>query len=596
MKPSPRSDRGASMLLLAMSLMMLMGAAAIAVDLAAMRVDRSADQKVTDSAASAGALEVLEGSGQDACETALAYVAINSEEIGSIDSSGCSTSFPGACSAGDSHTVTSGRFTITVTHPVADSDPLMTSGALGAVAQTTVPEDGDPCDRVAVQMSAVHDGLFARLLGFDQGTTTVHSVARAFLPPPDGPPLNLVVLDRFECQGIRVEGNGGVIVNSVIDPATGNEYAGLAAADSDATSGIDCADGGDNAGVLHIKGSGPLLRADGPPGCSYDDPATPAVGEGCGSIQVYEKTAPPGCNFPRCTPGAGGANPPVPPPEVLEERLTRAQIDHTYNCWGDYTWTSSTPGGVSWATNPLNSVNQQAIPGCTAGTSAHIYDLLAAVGPSGAAGHQSWTGPPTRPCNVTASQSFNVVGDTWVDCNDFIVEGNVTISGNVIFQGNVHVKSDGRLEILNSDGWVVFRGNSPTGTGRFKKDGQADLIIEQTAVYLSKTSWVEIAGGDLGVLRWNAPSSNTSDFKDLALWSDSPSTHFWSGQGQLQMSGAFFTPLAKADYAGTSGQNQTEAQWIADKLVARGQGKLVIQPKFSHPFKRDPSAQTVLVR
>lgn len=40
----------------------------------------------------------------------------------------------------------------------------------------------------------------------------------------------------------------------------------------------------------------------------------------------------------------------------------------------------------------------------------------------------------------------------------------------------------------------------------------------------------------------------------------------------------FFTPLATGDYSGTSGQNQTDAQWIADKLIARGQGTLVILP------------------
>ena len=44
------------------------------------------------------------------------------------------------------------------------------------------------------------------------------------------------------------------------------------------------------------------------------------------------------------------------------------------------------------------------------------------------------------------------------------------------------------------------------------------------------------------------------------------------------MEGVFFTPLATADYSGTSGQNQTDAQWIANRLVARGQGALLIRP------------------
>ena len=80
-----------------------------------------------------------------------------------------------------------------------------------------------------------------------------------------------------------------------------------------------------------------------------------------------------------------------------------------------------------------------------------------------------------------------------------------------------------------------------------------------------------MAGGT-GSLIWIAPDSG--DFDDLALWSDSPLTHYWAGQANLIMKGVFFTPLATGEYSGTGGQNQTKAQWIADKLVARGQGIL----------------------
>lgn len=236
------SERGASMMLVAATLVLLIGASAVAVDLAAMRLDRSADQKVTDSAASAGALAALEGTGQDACVAALEYVAINAQEIGSIDTSGCAVDIPFSCdpsaSPPPSHPVSTGRFDITFTYPVPDGDDLMTSAQLGAPTQAVVGDDGEPCERVGVQMSATHDSLFAQLVGFDEGTTKVHSDARSFIPPPDGPPLNLVVLDRFGtdgCGALVVQGNGGVIVEKVVDPATGDEFPGVAAADSDAS-------------------------------------------------------------------------------------------------------------------------------------------------------------------------------------------------------------------------------------------------------------------------------------------------------------------------------------------------------------------------
>ncbi|MGH3649336.1 MAG: hypothetical protein ACRDU9_01405, partial [Acidimicrobiia bacterium] len=174
-----RSENGASMALVAMSLLLLMGSAAVAIDLAAMRLDRSADQKVTDSAASAGALAALNGTSVDACEAALAYVGVNAQEIGTVDSSGCAGSFLApSCDPSlppETHTVPVGRFSITVKYPVPDNDPWMTSGLLGGQSQSLVADDGDPCERVGVQMNATHDSLFAQLIGFDQGTTTVHT-------------------------------------------------------------------------------------------------------------------------------------------------------------------------------------------------------------------------------------------------------------------------------------------------------------------------------------------------------------------------------------------------------------------------------------
>jgi hypothetical protein len=58
----------------------------------------------------------------------------------------------------------------------------------------------------------------------------------------------------------------------------------------------------------------------------------------------------------------------------------------------------------------------------------------------------------------------------------------------------------------------------------------------------------------------------------------------------------FFTPLATADYSGTSGQNQTNAQWIADRLIARGSGMLVVQPAFGRAVEFPQAPQTTLIR
>jgi hypothetical protein len=583
------------MFLVAITLLVLMGAAAIAVDLSAMRADRSTDQKVTDSAAAAGALAVISGAGVDACEDALAYVSINAEEIGAVDDSNCAN-FSTACDAGmaESEPFSAGRYAITITYPVPDGHPLMTSGILGAQPQGLVSGDGSPCERVGVEMSATHDSFFAQLLGFDQGTTTVHTVAAAVLPSGEGVPLNLLVLDRFGCEAIDVQGNGGVIVSAVVSEDGTGLQAGVAAADSDGSAGCTMN------GVIDIDGDQAVLRADGPEGC-LNQTGTGSVGgftsgHGCGAVQTLAPGTP-GCNVPACT-GSGG-NGPNPEPTALPARLTRAPIDYRYNCWGNY---SSPPGSVGWAVDPLTSGNQQDIPGCTAGTGDHIYDLITTVGQSGANGHARWT-TLGYPCDLPSSHpAVSITGDVYVDCSTFNVRTSVRIDGNVIFDGHVNVTSaTGHLNVQNTlgaPGWVFFRGQASSldalgSAGTLTKDGQAHLTFQYTAVYLSKTSRVAMAGGT-GSLTWVAPDSGV--FDDLALWSDSPYRHDWAGQANLEMEGVFFTPWATGEYAGTSGQNQTKAQWVADKLVARGQGQLVIQPEFGRAVEFPISPRTVLIR
>lgn len=254
-------------MLVAASLLLLFGVASIAVDLSAMRLDRALDQRVADTAATAGAFELAKGDGQLGCETALAYVALNIPGLPPLDHSGCAA-FEGTCShdAPEEITVTAGRFTIRVVHPVADDHDLMDPAQLGAPAQPASSEDGLGCQRLGVQVSAEHSGLFARVLGFTAGTTTVHAVAAASIPENEGVPLNLLVLDRFGCQAIHVQGNGGVIVDSVLNPNGGGPgvatlEAGVAAADSDGSAGCS------SDGVIDVDGDNAVLRADGPAGC-----------------------------------------------------------------------------------------------------------------------------------------------------------------------------------------------------------------------------------------------------------------------------------------------------------------------------------------
>jgi hypothetical protein len=229
------------MVLVAMTLALLIGAGALAIDIGAIWLDRSADQKITDSAAAAGALAAAETGGAEACRAAFAYVVVNSDDISSLDDSQCATFFAGACNAANPPlSVDSGRYRVTFTYPVLDGDNLMTSGIVGAGTQALDAGDGSPCERVGVEMTATRNSIFAQLMGFEQGRTTVHTVAIT-APAENDPPINLLVLDRTGCRTLATEGGGGVRVDAVIavdddGNPTGLTH-GIAAADSDGSAG-----------------------------------------------------------------------------------------------------------------------------------------------------------------------------------------------------------------------------------------------------------------------------------------------------------------------------------------------------------------------
>jgi hypothetical protein len=456
----------------------------------------------------------------------------------------------------------------------------MSPGTLGASTQTIVAEDGDPCERIGVQISSARDPSFSQVLGAPAGETTVHAVARAHEGVGETVPLNLLILDRTGCQTVRSSGNGGIIVSAIVDGT--DIFPGQGAADSD---GSECT-GTD--GVFFKEGTNSTLRADGPEGCSLDDPATPGVGEGCGVLETVAATTPGMCAPPGCQSNGPPSVDPKPLPTTMAAPLTRAPIDHKFNCVGDYSTAALDPD-LSWATDPLLAADGQDIPGCTGGDD-HIYDLIRSVGSSGNPGaYQQWS--LFYPCVVT-NPITPTSGDWWVDCPVFDVKDLVTFDGNVVFDGDVNVTSStGDLTVDNSgdgDGFAFLR------NGVLTKDGQADLAFLDTFVYFSNTSYITMVGGD-GSLEWIAPTSG--DFENLALWSDSGTdNHIWAGQAVLDLEGIFFVPWATVEYAGESSQIQVSAQFIAHRIWARGQGALLLQPEIGRSLPLEPPVVSVLIR
>lgn len=258
----------------------------------------------------------------------------------------------------------------------------------------------------------------------------------------------------------------------------------------------------------------------------------------------------------------------MPDPTALGRRVTRAPIDHRYNCKPSYTMLAG------WE-----------IRGCPDTPAPHIDNLVAVLGGSGTPpGYKVWQGLGHK-CTVEGPEGtvIPVNGDVYVDCPVFTVKRGVHLTGgNVVFAGDVILESSGFLAINGENGGdpltagldevtVYIRGDV------FRKAGTASFIAHNAMVYMGTGMAFEMKGG-VGKLRWTAPQ--TGKLAHLALWSESAKNHKFAGQAVLVLEGVFFTPLAKVEYKGTGAQHQTKAQFVTRKLKVSGEGVLIVRPNY----------------
>lgn len=598
-----RDESGTVLVLVTLVMVALLLIAGLVIDIGGVRIYRADQQTISDAAAAAGAVALAETqSGQAACGAAKSYVIANADAVDSLSGIDCA-SYPLSCDADTGEhaaTTVEGRFTVSVVFPVPDDSALLESGVLGAITQPASSHDGTQCERIGVAINSEWDTTFSKLAGVESFNANVHTVAKGTLITAETIPLNLLVLDRTGCQTLHASGGGGIYIDPIYipdqdnDPSNGLQPAlgrGFAASDSDGSDGCSSGDG-----AIDLDGSGSVLRADGPAGCANQSGtyliAGLIAGEGCGRIRVLAPGTP-GCNFPACT--AGGGNLPNPEPTALRQQITRASVDHRFNCKTDYT---TIDPSLSWATWPLTIGNQQDIAGCPDPPAPYIDQLIQLVGETGTPpGFQSWTGAG-YPCTIDGAPGFSLevpAGDWYIDCPAFANKRTIVFQGgDLVFDGSVTVESGAILAInanpatytaAEPENWVFLR------RGTFTKAGDASVIMNNTTLYASKEAHLAMAGGS-GILRWIAP--NQGNFDDLALWGDSPTTHQWAGQAELTLEGAFFTPFATVEYAGTSGQNQVRAQFIANRLHTRGNGVLTVAPALGRAIEFKQSQSTLI--
>lgn len=568
-------DRGAVLVLTALLSVVLIIFVAMVIDLGATRSDRRTGQLAVDSATASAGQALATTDAEEACETAAAYLQLALNATLSVSSGSCAGLVD--CSATAPVVLVGDGFTAEIHHPVPNSSPLMKRTSTVGVNESTLAADrpGDPCDRFGVLLRTTASSFFGGVVGQKSRTSTAHAVVVA-APPPDGDRLvNLAVLERTGCNAIIASGNGGVIARAVSTP-TGT-FPGLISVDSSAgrPSGIFCEP------VVNVSGGPAEIRADGPLGC--DTETKVGTGEGCGVIGIFAPGTP-GCNNPACS-STGKIN---PPPSPLERRVTREPIDHIYNCKSATAYASEE---YWYAEHPIGGCpDRETRP-------AFITQLRSKIGASGTpAGFTSYVGAG-HPCSPGPGTTTITTGNWHIDCPDPISMNSGTLvfeGGNLVFDQAPAMNSSAALEI-NTKSSAVASSNPPLDItssspanafvylrdGTLSKGAQARLTIRNSMVFVSRGETLSLGGGDKGALSWTAPLAGP--FKDLALWSDSEVTHDFNGQASLTLEGAFFVPVATISYTGQS-KNDVTAQFIAERLEAKGKGALDLKPTRGIPL------------
>ena len=275
--PAGRDDAGVYAVLYALLVVILVGIAAIVVDIAGLRQDRRDNRAAADSAAVAGAefLNPVKGGIQPkkACDRAWLYLSKTlsglpapstpcSEFTGVTPNTYCSAAYPSMIPA--QRTV--GDRTVIIAWPVPQDNPA-TAGVdeshkflnpdvapdhTGGVTQVFASDrDGSVggCDRLGVAVIDHRSFGLASGIGIKGQATSIHSVAR--FDTKGGFQEQIAALNLFnlsDCRTLSTTGGGKVLVGPTVDNLGNVVGPGIIAVDSTGTTGCTGSPNADGTG------------------------------------------------------------------------------------------------------------------------------------------------------------------------------------------------------------------------------------------------------------------------------------------------------------------------------------------------------------
>lgn len=617
-------DRGAYAILYAVLMLVLLGIAALALDVAGVRADRRAAKNASDAGAIAGAsaLGLTSPNPNQACKNAVQFAAASlGTTAGTSDCSGfpvtvnCTVS---TAMISRTFATNSGGWTIEVYWPVANASGLMQRPSVEQwstppVTQPIADADGSPCSRVGSRVYRTRPLVLGAGLGLGLNTATrsQDSVALAEIRPGEGKLVApLLVLDPASCNALNVSGVGGVLVKAT---AT---IPGVIAVDSDGTGGdINC-QGGKK--VITVNNNS-VIRAENSVNGARALILSYAIPDNVTNSYDPNNTSD------TCQPTPGMFTTILcPRPSAQGVRITRSPVDNRYNCTiscaanKDYINQFKRYVGLDPATGAYS-------PGPALGTTP--TDACAGIAPTyaGATFLQCTTGAKTitvsgvtvingggNPVRIDA-KTLNVTGtlvfeDAQVNLNVDVLD----VNGCIIFNPpdspteSYGTTCAGTTPLQTTFGYAVSEDMPPVWVrGQIKVNGS--FVARQTFIMQPEKSTMPALNGQLSIsatggrVYWSAPFGKTAAppgmctaaatanaypsaacFEDLALWNEwdgpvnDPDT--LNGQSQLFVDGTFFVPESGFTFGGGAGQSQTRAQFIAKRLNLNGQGLLTMTP------------------
>jgi hypothetical protein len=558
------SEAGFVLVFFAGLMVVLLGLAAILVDLGQERASRRDAQSIADMAALGGGKNLSLSNPAQACRDIITYFDSNATRLATkiSASSFCSQLAPvdiasTECSGGSGQAkpvVDAAPYRVQIVYPVYDSD-IRDANFTG-----TGTKDGTYCDRMAVKVTVTNPAYFSRVLGATSTSTTrtavVKKTSRGRLIP------SLWLLDPTGCVSLAASGGAQL---SVGDTTSSPSIPGLVTIDSD---GSTCTG---SQTTISSTGSGTSVTA------------VPVSGMNPGVISLF--ALPPratACSGYACSGGDVSSGRVAPQPTPTAERATRSPVDWRYNC-------KSLPGLLTYAYPLYHGI---VIPDCETGAPPFIDQLVAQVGTQGA------PGTFTTMTNCSPSGNLIVTGNVWVNCPTFSVGNgtNVTFNGNVVFQGDIKMTGGsitvhGNTGALSSDcatriTAACMNTSSPNAAFVYQRAGDLSvtggaLNLDHTFVYQSLGA-VKDTGGSAPT--WSPPTEGP--FSHLSLWSEKSDAYTINGGGGLDLTGVFFTPEANPfKITGGGGVNQQHAQFISYHLTVSGSGALNMAP--------DPNAVSI---